>query len=124
MNVFQPADLDMFFEKFVPDQVGHRPKLLSIAGGQSFLCTCSRRYLWPYSHQCIRTGHLNASEHNAIQLTEASLDFELLMGLLGHEQEVLLYQTGIDISNPTLSGTSDVSLFSNSPAQAVHISRR
>ena len=31
---YNPADLDIYFEQFAPEQVGHQPKLISIAGGQ------------------------------------------------------------------------------------------
>lgn len=34
-NVFQQSDLNTFFRKFDPPQVGHTPKLVSIGGGES-----------------------------------------------------------------------------------------
>ncbi len=34
MDYYHPEDLDMFFRKFAPNQVGRRPKLISIAGGK------------------------------------------------------------------------------------------
>ena len=36
------------------------------------------------------------------ELAEATLDLELVMGLLGSKQEVLLYQAGTDSLDPTL----------------------
>ncbi|KAI0749811.1 subtilisin-like protein [Daedaleopsis nitida] len=70
-NVFLPSDLDLFFKKFDTPQVGHRPTLVSIAG-----------------------GHLNASETDSENLGESTMDFQLVMGLLGSQQDVLLYQVG------------------------------
>ncbi|RPD60128.1 subtilisin-like protein [Lentinus tigrinus ALCF2SS1-7] len=76
-NVLLQSDLDLFFKQFDPQQVGHKPTLVSIAG-----------------------GHLNASETNAENLGEATMDFQLVMGLLGRTQDVLLYQVGKDNSDP------------------------
>lgn len=71
------SDLDIFFKKFDTQQVGHKPTLISIAG-----------------------GHLNASETDPENLGEATMDFQLVMGLLGRTQDVLLYQVGKDNSDP------------------------
>ncbi|KAI0719330.1 subtilisin-like protein [Cerioporus squamosus] len=72
-NVLLQSDLDLFFKKFDPQQVGHKPILVSIAG-----------------------GHLNASETDPENLGESTMDFQLVMGLLGRTQDVLLYQVGKD----------------------------
>ncbi|PIL35510.1 hypothetical protein GSI_02238 [Ganoderma sinense ZZ0214-1] len=79
MNVYRPQDLDKFFRKFAPSRLGQRPKFFSIAG-----------------------GHLNQSDTSNADLDEASLDLQLMMGLLGHEQEVLLYQTDTTIFDPLI----------------------
>ncbi|KAH9945128.1 subtilisin-like protein [Epithele typhae] len=57
--------LGMFFKKYSPDQVGTFPKLVSIE---------------------------NATLLGDGDLDEASLDIELMMGILGSKQELLLYQ--------------------------------
>ncbi|TFK92673.1 subtilisin-like protein [Polyporus arcularius HHB13444] len=72
-NVLLQSDLDGFFKHFDPQQVGHKPTLVSIAG-----------------------GHLNASETDPENLGESTMDFQLVMGLLGRTQDVLLYQVGKD----------------------------
>ncbi|KAF7346770.1 Subtilisin-like protein [Mycena sanguinolenta] len=66
-NVYMPSDLDLFFETYRPDQVGHTPTLISIEGGNPFA---------------------------AGNLGEPSLDIELMMGLLGSGQNLSLYQVG------------------------------
>ena len=76
-NVLLQSDLDTFFKQFDPQQVGHMPTLISIAG-----------------------GHLNASETDPENLGEATMDFQLVMGLLGRTQDVLLYQVGKDNFDP------------------------
>ena len=48
---------------------------------------------------------MNASDKDLVDLIEASLDFELVMGLLGHKQEVFLYQTGV-VNNDPNAGAS------------------
>lgn len=53
------------------------------------LATTTHR--WPFS-----VGHLNESETDTSLLGESTLDFQLLMGLLGRKQEVLLYQISDD----------------------------
>ncbi|TBU33346.1 subtilisin-like protein [Dichomitus squalens] len=80
MQYYNPADLNMFFKRFAPDQVGNQPKLISIAGGQ-----------------------LNESDPNLDDFVESSLDLELMMGLLGRKQEVFLYEVGTMNLDP-LSG--------------------
>ncbi|KAM5532597.1 hypothetical protein V8D89_013723 [Ganoderma adspersum] len=80
MDFYRPQDLDKFFERFAPRRVGQRPKLFSIAGGK-----------------------LNQSDTDIEDFVEATLDLELMMGLLGHEQEVLLYQTGTSILDPLIA---------------------
>ena len=54
----------------------------------------------------IIVGHLNASDKDPVDLGEASLDFELVMGLLGHKQEVFLYQTGVVNNDPNAGASS------------------
>ncbi|KAI0787597.1 subtilisin-like protein [Fomes fomentarius] len=67
--VYLQSDLDDFFRLYAPEQVGNSPKLISVDG-----------------------GHLNDSETDPSLLGEPTMDFQLLMGLLGRKQEVLLYQ--------------------------------
>lgn len=43
-EVYRPADLDMFFNTYAPDQVGHIPELISIAGGTPYLHSCFALY--------------------------------------------------------------------------------
>ncbi|KAF7373906.1 Subtilisin-like protein [Mycena sanguinolenta] len=64
-NVYRPSDLNLFFEMYEPDQVGHIPTLISVEGGDPTV---------------------------AGDLGEPSLDIELMMGLLGPGQNVSLYQ--------------------------------
>ncbi|KAJ6454198.1 subtilisin-like protein [Mycena sanguinolenta] len=66
-NVYRPSDLNLFFETYRPDQVGHTPTLISIEGGDP-----------------AANGDLG----------ESSLDIELMMGLLGSGQNLSLYQVG------------------------------
>ncbi|KAJ7259142.1 subtilisin-like protein [Mycena haematopus] len=66
-EVYQPSDLNLFFESYRPDQVGHTPTLISIEGG-------------------VPTGGGDVGE--------PSLDIELMMGLLGSGQNLSLYQVG------------------------------
>ncbi|KAM5532589.1 hypothetical protein V8D89_013715 [Ganoderma adspersum] len=70
-EVYQGSDLDVFFDKYSKSSVGDRPKLVSITG-----------------------GHLNPNETNTSFLGESTMDFELVMGLLGPKQNVSLYQIG------------------------------
>ncbi|KAI1796887.1 subtilisin-like protein [Ganoderma leucocontextum] len=70
-EVYQGSDLDIFFNKFSPSMVGERPTLVSITG-----------------------GHLDPNETNTSFLGESTMDFELVMGLLGPKQNVSLYQIG------------------------------
>jgi len=64
-NVYRPSDLNLFFETYAPDQVGHTPTLISVEGGDPTV---------------------------AGDLGEPSLDIELMMGLLGPGQNLSLYQ--------------------------------
>ncbi|KAJ8481461.1 hypothetical protein ONZ51_g5989 [Trametes cubensis] len=66
-------DLDVFFKSYAPDQVGDRPKLVSVDGGSE-----------------------NSGQTNEDLTGESNLDFMLLMGLLGKKQPVSLYQIGSD----------------------------
>ncbi|KAJ7910908.1 subtilisin-like protein [Mycena leptocephala] len=66
-NVYNPADLDLFFEMYRTDQVDHTPTLISVEGGDPTI---------------------NGS------IGEANLDIELMMGLLGARQNLSLYQVG------------------------------
>lgn len=105
MNYYRPEDLDEFFRKFAPSRVGQRPKLFSIAGGEHLLLPQLPTYR---SVHC--PGNLNQSDTNSAHFNEASLDLQLMMGLLGHEQEVLLYQTDTTIFDPFIGKVA--SLFS------------
>ena len=105
MNYYRPEDLDEFFRKFAPSRVGQRPKLFSIAGGERLLLLQLPTYR---SVHC--PGNLNQSDTNSAHFNEASLDLQLMMGLLGHEQEVLLYQTDTTIFDPFIGKVA--SLFS------------
>ncbi|KAJ7034568.1 subtilisin-like protein [Mycena alexandri] len=64
-NVYRQSDLNLFFNSFRPDQVNNTPTLISVEGGNP-----------------------NVSG----SLGEASLDIELVMGLLGSGQNLSLYQ--------------------------------
>ncbi|KAF7376947.1 Subtilisin-like protein [Mycena sanguinolenta] len=64
-NIYRSEDLDLFFETYSPDQVGHIPTLISVEGGDP-----------------------DASGTPS----EATLDIELMMGLLGSGQNLSLYQ--------------------------------
>ncbi|KAJ7212411.1 subtilisin-like protein [Mycena haematopus] len=64
-NIYRPSDLDLFFESYSSDQVGRIPTLISVEGGDP-------------------AGSGSPSE--------ASLDIELMMGLLGPGQNLSLYQ--------------------------------
>ncbi|RDX57216.1 subtilisin-like protein [Lentinus brumalis] len=66
-EVYRPSDLDLFFKTYAPDQVGHIPETISIAGGDPTV-----------------SGDLG----------ESTLDIELVMGLLGAGQNLSLYQIG------------------------------
>ncbi|KAJ6592444.1 subtilisin-like protein [Mycena capillaripes] len=68
-NVYTPSDLDLFFESYRPDQVGHTPTLISIEGGDPTV-----------------PGDVG----------ESSLDIELMMGLLGSGQNLSLYQVAVN----------------------------
>ncbi|KAF8212835.1 peptidase S8/S53 domain-containing protein [Mycena galopus ATCC 62051] len=67
-NTYMPSDLNLFFETYRPDQVGHTPTLISIEGGDPF-------------------------EPDG-DVGEPCLDMELMMGLLGSGQNLSLYQVG------------------------------
>ena len=95
-NSYLGSDLDIFFEKFSPQQVGRRPELVSIAGGK----------LWPLLCQVTAAewndamaGYLNYSTNNVKNNGEADMDFDLVMGLLP-EQNVYLYQIGKSSQDP------------------------
>ncbi|KAJ7902510.1 subtilisin-like protein [Mycena olivaceomarginata] len=64
-NVYRPSDLNLFFNSFRTDQVGHTPTLISVEGGDPTV-----------------SGSVG----------ESSLDIELIMGLLGPGQNLSLYQ--------------------------------
>ncbi|KAI0675267.1 subtilisin-like protein [Trametes maxima] len=70
---YNEDDLDEFFKRYAPDQVGSRPTLISVDG-----------------------GYENTSTTDGDLIGESNLDFELVMGLLGHKQQVFLYQDGGD----------------------------
>ncbi|KAJ7830284.1 subtilisin-like protein [Mycena leptocephala] len=81
-NVYRPADLNLFFNSFRPDQVNNTPTLISVEGGA---------FLFPFSLP-----------------RESSLDIELVMGLLGSGQNLSLYQSrsrGPDEILAALDGT-------------------
>ncbi|KAF7335380.1 Subtilisin-like protein [Mycena venus] len=64
-NIYRAEELDLFFGTYRPDQVGNIPTLISVEGGDP---------------------DAGGSED------EASLDIELMMGLLGPKQNLSLYQ--------------------------------
>ncbi len=70
-QTLNPDDLRLFFQNFAPELVGTVPTLVSIDGGV-----------------------INASETDPNLIGESNLDFQLIMGLLGKQQEVKLYQVG------------------------------
>ena len=90
-NVYIQSDLDGFFRLYDPDQVGNHPTLVSIAGGK---CSSEQLYLHAVQPQrFLSTGSLNTSTPES---DEATMDLQLVMGLLGRKQEVLLYQLSTD----------------------------
>ncbi|KAI0749771.1 subtilisin-like protein [Daedaleopsis nitida] len=85
-QTLSPSDLTTFFQKFATDSVNTQPTLVSIDGGT-----------------------INADETDPNLIGESNLDFELMMGLLGKNQEVKLYQVGGSISfNLLLDAIDDV----------------
>ncbi|KAF8169680.1 Pro-kumamolisin, activation domain-containing protein, partial [Mycena galopus ATCC 62051] len=68
-NIYRPSDLDLFFESYSPDQVGCIPTLISVEGGS-----------W------LRDPTASGD------VSEGSLDIEIMMGLLGPRQNLSLYQ--------------------------------
>ncbi|KAI0787605.1 subtilisin-like protein [Fomes fomentarius] len=66
-EIYTPSDLDLFFQTYAPSSVGSQPNLVSIEGGT----------IAPPGGQ-----------------GEAALDIELMMGLLGPNQTLNLYQVG------------------------------
>ncbi|KAJ7447974.1 subtilisin-like protein [Mycena latifolia] len=78
-EVYRASDLDLFFNRFRTDQVGHIPTLISVEGGNP-----------------------NASG----SVGEPSLDIELMMGLLGPGQNLSLYQVAQPVS--TLDPTDEL----------------
>ncbi|KAJ7800197.1 subtilisin-like protein [Mycena olivaceomarginata] len=94
-NVYRPWNLDMFFETYSPDQVGVIPTLISVEGGDPTA---------------------------AGVVDEASLDIELMMGLLGPGQNLSLYQvaqtnTSLDPTDRLLAAL-DESYCSVAPAES------
>lgn len=41
-NVFRPADLDLYFNRFIPEQIGRTPSTISVEGSKSHICFCIR----------------------------------------------------------------------------------
>ncbi|KAI1796826.1 subtilisin-like protein [Ganoderma leucocontextum] len=72
-QTYDAKDLDIFFQKFAPDLVGVEPTLIGIDGGT-----------------------VNFTEMDPSLIGESNLDFQLIMPLLGKQQEVSLYQVGGD----------------------------
>ncbi|KAI0630312.1 subtilisin-like protein [Trametes polyzona] len=70
-QTYNSDDLDVFFAKYSPGRVGHRPQLVSINGGK-----------------------VNTSSTDLDFIQESNLDLSLVMGLLNEAQQVLLYQNG------------------------------
>ncbi|KAJ8469460.1 hypothetical protein ONZ51_g8987 [Trametes cubensis] len=68
---YNADNLDAFFKTYAPDQVGSRPKLISIDGGSE-----------------------NPNQSDSGLISESDLDFMLVMGLLGKKQTVYQYQVG------------------------------
>ncbi|EMD39042.1 hypothetical protein CERSUDRAFT_112730 [Gelatoporia subvermispora B] len=75
-----PSDLDVFFGNFSKSQVGERPTLISIDGGV-----------------------LDSSG----SLGESSLDLQYALGLVGKNQEVLLYQVGDEVVGGSFNNMLD-----------------
>jgi tripeptidyl-peptidase-1 len=82
-NVYNPADLDLFFEMYRTDQVDHTPTLISVEGGLSLQFASTQILI-----RRIGDPTINGS------IGEANLDIELMMGLLGARQNLSLYQVG------------------------------
>ena len=117
MNFYNPKDLDTFFRKFAPSRLGHRPKLISIAGGEHIFDLVAHAKPLPYQSVHHGTGRLNESDTDSNDFAETSLDLELMMGLLGPKQEVLLYQTDTSIFNPIIGNVALRSYAGSAPPQ-------
>ncbi|EMD37169.1 hypothetical protein CERSUDRAFT_115082 [Gelatoporia subvermispora B] len=78
-----PSDFDVFFGNFSKSQVGERPTLVGIDGGIIIM---------------------NSSEGF---LGESSLDLQYAMGLVGKNQEVLLYQVGDTVEGGSFNNFLD-----------------
>ncbi|TBU33294.1 subtilisin-like protein [Dichomitus squalens] len=70
-QTYVAKDLDVFFKKFAPELVGVQPTLVSIDG-----------------------GNVDFTETDESIIGESNLDFQLIMPLLGKEQQVSLFQVG------------------------------
>jgi hypothetical protein len=86
-NVYRPADLNLFFNSFRPDQVNNTPTLVSVAG-VSFVCSLLSLGCAHHLLILILTRNPNVSG----RLGESSLDIKLVVGLLGAGQNLSLYQ--------------------------------
>ena len=75
----------MFFEMYAPGQVGNRPVVIGIQGGE--FSTTTRRI-----KRCILIRDWSGHETTSGDVTEASLDIELMMGLLDPKLPLKLYQ--------------------------------
>ncbi|EMD32917.1 hypothetical protein CERSUDRAFT_98929 [Gelatoporia subvermispora B] len=83
-QVYNPEDLDLFFQNYSKSQVGERPILVSIDGGT-----------------------LETNKTGLSVFGESNLDFQYSMGLAGKGQPVTLYQTGDPIINGTFNNFLD-----------------
>ncbi|CCM06013.1 uncharacterized protein FIBRA_08256 [Fibroporia radiculosa] len=83
-QAYLPADLDMFFKKFSPSQVGERPIMNSIDGGY------------------LQTEFTNFSYNG-----ESDLDFQYSMALVGSKQPVNLYQAGDMVEGASFNNLLD-----------------
>ncbi|OCH90820.1 subtilisin-like protein [Obba rivulosa] len=78
-----PSDFDVFFGNFSKDQVGERPTLVGIDGG------------------------VIETDVPEDFLGESSLDLQYAMGLVGKNQEVLLYQVGDTVEGGSFNNLLD-----------------
>lgn len=110
-QAYVPTDLDMFFSNFSSEQVGERPTLVSIDGGEN--CRCLSAYahfeIPQISHTASPvipsygmlsdsfTGFVQSNQTGFDYNGEPNLDLEYAMSLVGPKQPVTLYQTGDDV---------------------------
>lgn len=96
-QAYVATDMDMFFEEFSPTQVGERPIMVSIDGGECLLCIRSFVYLTLCCGPPWDTGFVQTNQTGFDYNGESNLDLQYSMTLVGGAQPVTLYQAGDDV---------------------------